>query len=182
MYGDAYSGYAPWAAAKKLPKALKAIATSASVVPGINFPMDRQHLSKFGLRLVVADGRCRSSDEPDAAEAPEWRALNEKWYRSGKRYRDLGRIYGRHNPVFIRWLNHPSYDATGKIFCPIGSSLPISTFRSHHDRLLRGKRAGRLIFFTQHHRFDPHANHTLLIGPYDESMVQAGASAEFSWL
>ena len=29
---------------------------------------------------------------------------------------------------------------------------------------------GDLYLFTQHHRFDPHANHTLLIGPYDENM------------
>jgi predicted acyl esterase len=29
----------------------------------------------------------------------------------------------------------------------------------------------------QHHRYNPHANHTLLIGPYDESMMRAGASA-----
>jgi uncharacterized protein len=32
--------------------------------------------------------------------------------------------------------------------------------------------------FTQHHRYNPHANHTLLIGPYDETMVRAGASAD----
>ena len=40
MYGDAYGGYAPWAAAKRLPKALKAIATSVSVAPGVSFPME----------------------------------------------------------------------------------------------------------------------------------------------
>jgi predicted acyl esterase len=34
-----------------------------------------------------------------------------------------------------------------------------------------------LYLFTQHHRYNPHANHTLLIGPYDETMVRAGASA-----
>ena len=36
---------------------------------------------------------------------------------------------------------------------------------------------GDLYFFTQHHRYDAHANHTLLIGPYDESMMRAGAAA-----
>jgi hypothetical protein len=36
---------------------------------------------------------------------------------------------------------------------------------------------GDLYYFTQHHRYNPHANQTLLIGPYDESMMQAGTSA-----
>jgi hypothetical protein len=36
---------------------------------------------------------------------------------------------------------------------------------------------GDLYLFMQHHRFNPRADHTLLIGPYDESMMRAGASA-----
>ncbi len=39
MYGDGYSGFASWAAAKKAPPALKAIATSATSAPGIDLPM-----------------------------------------------------------------------------------------------------------------------------------------------
>jgi hypothetical protein len=31
-----------------------------------------------------------------------------------------------------------------------------------------------LYYFKEQHRYDPHANHTLLIGPYDDSMTQAG--------
>jgi uncharacterized protein len=42
MYGDGYSGFAAWAAAKRLPPQLKAIATSDALAPGVNFPMDRQ--------------------------------------------------------------------------------------------------------------------------------------------
>ena len=79
----------------------------------------------WSLQMAEAD----RVNEPDAADAPEWRALNEKWYRSGRRYRDLGRLYGQPNPVFIRWLNHPSYDVYWQNLLPYGSSLPISTFR-----------------------------------------------------
>ena len=39
MYGDGYSGFTAWAAAKRLPPALKAIATSAATAPGIDVPM-----------------------------------------------------------------------------------------------------------------------------------------------
>jgi hypothetical protein len=178
MYGDAYSGYAPWAAAKQLPKALKAIATSVSVAPGINFPMEGNIFqnSAYGWSLQMTEAD--RVNEPDAADAPEWRALNEKWYRSGRPYRDLGRLYGMHNPVFIRWLNHPSYDAYWQNLLPYQEQfahldIPVLTMTGYYA----ASEPGDLYYFTQHHRYNPHANQTLLIGPYDESMMQAGTSA-----
>jgi uncharacterized protein len=178
MYGDAYSGYAPWAAAKQLPKALKAIATSVSVAPGVNFPMEGSIFqnSAYGWSLQMTEAD--RVNEPDAADAPEWRTLNEKWYRSGRPYRDLGRLYGMHNPVFIRWLNHPSYDAYWQKLLPYREQfahldIPVLTMTGYYA----ASEPGDLYFFTQHHRYNPHANQTLLIGPYDESMMQAGTSA-----
>jgi putative CocE/NonD family hydrolase len=178
MYGDAYSGYAPWAAAKRLPKALKAIATSVSVAPGVSFPMEGNIFQNaaYGWSLQMSDAA--RLDEPDPADAPEWRALNEKWYRSGRRYRDLGRLYGKHNPVFIRWLNHPSYDAYWQHFLPyreqfVHVDIPVLTMTGYYA----ASAPGDLYFFTQNHRYNPHANHTLLIGPYDENMMRAGAAA-----
>jgi len=178
MYGEAYSGYAPWAAAKRLPKALKAIATSVSVAPGVSFPMEGNIFQNaaYGWSLQMSDAA--RVDGPDSADAPEWRALNEKWYQSGRRYRDLGRLYGKHNPVFIRWLNHPSYDAYWQNLLPYREQfahidIPVLTMTGYYA----ASAPGDLYFFTQHHRFNPHANHTLLIGPYDESMMRAGAAA-----
>jgi uncharacterized protein len=178
MYGDAYGGYAPWAAAKKLPKALKAIATSVAVAPGVTSPMQGNIFqnSAYGWSLQMTEAA--RLEEPDAADAPEWRALNEKWYRSGRRYRDLGRLFGKHNPVFIRWLNHPSYDAYWQNLLPYREQfakidIPVLTMTGYYA----ASAPGDLYFFTQHHRYNPRANHTLLIGPYDESMMRAGASA-----
>jgi uncharacterized protein len=178
MYGDAYSGYAPWAAAKKLPTALKAIATSVSVAPGVSFPMEGNIFQNaaYGWSLQMSDAA--RVDEPDSADAPEWRALNEKWYQSGRRYRDLGRLYGKHNPVFIRWLNHPSYDAYWQNLLPYREQfahidIPVLTMTGYYA----ASAPGDLYFFTQLHRYNPHANHTLLVGPYDESMMRADAAA-----
>jgi uncharacterized protein len=178
VYGDGYSAYAPWAAAKKLPKALKAIATSAAMAPGISFPMEGNIFQNaaYGWSLQMTDAD--RADEPDSAAAPEWQALNEKWYRSGRRFRDLGRLYGQHNPVFIRWLNHPSYDAYWQNLLPDGKQfahldIPILTMTGYYA----AGETGDLYLFAQHHRYNPHANHTLLVGPYDESMMRAGAAA-----
>jgi len=40
-----------------------------------------------------------------------------------------------------------------------------------------GGEAGTLYYFSQHQRYKPKADHTLLIGPYDDSRVQGGHSA-----
>ncbi|MDP9224794.1 MAG: CocE/NonD family hydrolase, partial [Actinomycetota bacterium] len=40
MYGGSYNGFTTWAAAKKMPKALKAIMVGAPVGPGLNVPME----------------------------------------------------------------------------------------------------------------------------------------------
>jgi uncharacterized protein len=116
--------------------------------------------------------------EPEPADAPEWRALDEKWYRSGRRYRDLGRLYGKPNSVFIRWLNHPSYDEYWQNFLPYGKQfgridIPVLTMSGYYA----DGEAGDLYLFAQHHRYNPRANHTLFIGPYDESMMRVGSSA-----
>ena len=178
MYGEGWSAYSPWAAAKKVPPALKAIATSAANVPGINLPMEGNIFqnSAYGWSLQMAngDGPPQNSEQD---EAP-WRALNEKWYRSGRPYRDLGRIYGKHNPVFVRWLNHPSYDGYWQNYVPYREqfahlNIPVLTMTGY----FAADEPGDLYYFTQHRRYNPKADHTLLIGPYDEQSLRAGASA-----
>jgi putative CocE/NonD family hydrolase len=178
MYGEGWSAYAPWAAAKKLPPALKAIATSAAMVPGINLPMEGNIFqnSAYGWSLQMIDGG--AAEQGGDQDTTPWRALNEKWYRSGRPYRDLGRLYGKHNPVFIRWLNHPSYDGYWQNFVPYAKQfaqldIPVLTITGYYA----ASAPGDLYYFTQHHRYNPQADHTLLIGPYDEESMGRGAWA-----
>ena len=113
---------------------------------------------------------------PSFADDGVWRALNEKWYRSGRRYRDLGSIFGRPNPIFIRWLNHPSYDRFWQTMVPFREQfahldIPVLTTTGYFDE---GEPAA-LYYFSQHQRYNPHADHTLLIGPYDDNVIQHGS-------
>jgi putative CocE/NonD family hydrolase len=179
MYGEGWSAYAPWAAAKKLPPALKAIATSAADVPGINLPMEGNIFrnSAYGWSLQMTDRE--GPEQSTGPEAASWQALNEKWYRSGRPYRDLGRIYGKHNPVFIRWLNHPSYDRYWQKFVPYREqfahlNIPVLTMTGY----FAASEPGDLYYFTQHHKNNPKADHTLLIGPYDEEALRVGGAAD----
>ena len=178
MYGEGYSGFAAWAAAKHLPAALKAIATSAPSAPGVDVPMAGNIFQNSAYRwsLYVTDKN--TADEKDYYDDEIWHSLNRKWYVSGKRYRDFGRVYGKPNPIFIRWLNHPSYDQFWQEMTPYQKefskiNIPVLTMSGYYA----GSQPAALYYFTQHHRYNPHADHTLFIGPYDDAVMQRGPLA-----
>jgi putative CocE/NonD family hydrolase len=175
MYGDGYSGFTPWAAAKYLPPALKAIATSGASAPGIDVPMTGNVFQNSAYRWSSYVTNTKASDESGYYDDALWRALDQKWYVSGQRYRDLGRLHGKPNPIFIRWLNHPSYDRYWQEMIPYREqfahlNIPVLTVTGYYA----GSEPGALYYFSQHHRYDPHANHTLIIGPYDDAVMQRG--------
>jgi putative CocE/NonD family hydrolase len=178
MYGEGYSGFAAWAAAKHPPAALKALATSAPSAPGVDVPMAGNIFQNSAYRwsLYVTDKK--PADEKDFYDDSLWHALNERWYASGRRYRDLGRIFGKPDPIFIRWLNHPSYDRFWQEMIPFQEqfakiNMPVLTISGYYA----GSQPGALYYFTQHQRYNPHADHTLLIGPYDDAVMQRGPLA-----
>jgi putative CocE/NonD family hydrolase len=178
MYGDGYSGFTPWAAAKRLPPALKAIATSAATAPGIDVPMVGNIFQNSAYRWSSYVTNTETSDEHTYYDDALWRALDQKWYISGSRYRDMGRLYGKPNPIFIRWLNHPSYDRYWQEMVPYRDqfahiNIPVLTMTGYYS----GSEPGALYYFTQHLRYNPHADHTLVIGPYDDAVMQRGALA-----
>jgi putative CocE/NonD family hydrolase len=178
MYGDGYSGFTSWAAAKRMPAALKAIATSAASAPGIDLPMGGNIFQNSAYRWSSYVTNTNKSDEKEYYDDARWHALDQKWYLSGRRYRDMGRLYGKPNPIFIRWLNHPSYDRYWQEMVPFREqfahvNIPVLTITGYYA----GSERGALYYFTQHHRFNPHADHTLLIGPYDDAVMQRGPLA-----
>jgi putative CocE/NonD family hydrolase len=178
MYGDGYSGFTPWAAAKRMPPALKAIATSAPSAPGIDVPMGGNVFQNSAYRWSLYVTNTKASEENDYYDDSLWHSLDEKWYLSGSRYRDLGRLHEKPNPIFIRWLNHPSYDRFWQEMVPYREqfsrvNIPVLTITGYYA----GSEPGALHYFTQHTRYNPHADHTLVIGPYDDSVMQRGPLA-----
>jgi putative CocE/NonD family hydrolase len=190
MYGRGYAGFTPWAAATHRPRALKAIATVAPTAPGIDFPMSGGifHNAAFawsarvtGVMSTAAGGagpvESLGSDpggDPRIDDLEPWRALNERWYRSGRPYRDLGRLFGQPNPIFLRWLNHPSFDRFWQSMTPNREEfaridIPVLTVTGY----FAGSEPGALYLFSQH-RVDAHKDHTLVIGPFDDG--EDGAS------
>jgi putative CocE/NonD family hydrolase len=178
MYGDGYSGFTSWAAAKRLPPALKAIATSAPSAPGIDVPMGGSIFQNSAYRWSLHVANTNAAADDGYNDDGLWRALDLKWYESGRRYRGLGRLYGQPNPIFIRWLNHPSYDRYWQKMVPYREqfahiNIPVLTTTGY----FAASEPGALYYLTQHYRYNPHADHTLLIGPYDDSVMQRGPLA-----
>jgi len=176
MYGSTYSGFTPWAAAKHLPPALKAIAVTSPTAPGIDMPDDGGVFRNFAYRwsLYVMNAIDDKAYDDEAA----WRTLDQKWYASGKPYREFAGFYGKPDFLFLRWLNHPSYDRFWQMMIPYGRefakiNIPVLTITGYYA----ASEAGALYYFDEHHRNNPHADHTLLIGPYDDGATVGGVQS-----
>jgi putative CocE/NonD family hydrolase len=175
MYGGSYNGFAQWAALKQRPKALKAIATSATVAPGIDVPMEGGIFLNFMYPWPVYTTSNRALNDADYADAARWAKLDRDWYASGRAYRELPAIDGRGNPVFAKWLQHPDYDAYWQAMIPqegefAGIDIPVLATTGYFD----GGQIGALHYFREHLRHRPDADHTLLIGPYEHFTMQSG--------
>jgi putative CocE/NonD family hydrolase len=175
MNGGSYSGGTAWAAAKHRPKALKAIVVGAPVAPGIDVPMEGNVFWNFVYPWPFFTTNVKGLDEATYSQTERWARLNHDWYMSGRPYRELDQIDGTPNPVFHRWIDHPSYDAYWRNMIPFGKefaqvNLPVLTTAGYYF----GGPGAAVYYMTQHYKNNPRADHTLLIGPYDHFGGQRG--------
>ncbi|BEP51825.1 CocE/NonD family hydrolase [Variovorax paradoxus] len=179
MIGDGYSGYAAWAAARRRPAALKAIATIAPMAPGIDFPMAGQIFRNAMVRWAEehAEGeplRPGVDADPDTA----WQALDARWYRGHRPYWDVDRVLlGKRSRLIRTWLTHPSHDRYWQKFLPSAEQfaridIPVLSFAGYY-----GADSGALYFHQEHRRHRPQADTTLLLGPYDAASIRHGTAA-----
>ncbi len=178
MYGVAYSGFAVWAAAaRKLPPELKAIATTDATAPGVDSPMTGNIFQNSAYRWSYQVTHDEGPEDKTFADDAQWRAFNQAWYTSGRRYREFPSANTRADAIFRGWLNHPSYDRYWQKLTPGAEqfahlNIPVLTTTGYYA----DGEIGALYFFTQHLKHNPKANHTLLIGPYDDGAIQRSPS------
>ncbi len=175
MFGGSYNSFAQWAALKHRPKALRAIATSASAAPGIDIPMEGGIFLNFMYPWPLYTASSRWLDDARYDDAARWAKLDRTGYASGRAYRDRAAIDGAANPVFATWLRHPDYDAYWQAMIPQGGEfagidIPVLATTGYFD----GAQAGVLHYFREHLRHRPAADHTLVIGPFEHTTMQTG--------
>lgn len=181
MVGDGYSGYAAWAAARRRPPALKAIATIAPMAPGIDFPMAGQIFRNAMVRWAQEHATLeplRAALDADADLDAIWQALDARWYRGDRPYWDIDRVLlGKRSRLIRTWLTHPSHDRFWQKFLPSPEQfaridIPVLSFAGYY-----GADAGALYFHQEHRRHRPQADTTLLLGPYDATSIRLGTAA-----
>ncbi|MEA2173944.1 MAG: uncharacterized protein QOD00_1536 [Blastocatellia bacterium] len=175
MFGGSYEGFTQWAAAKHMPKALKAIMPSVTFAPGIDFPMPGGVFQNYGFPWPFYTTNVKTLDDATYNDSDRWNRLNHDWYVSGRAYRDLEKIYGAPNPIWDRWIEHPSYDGYWRNMIPYGEEfarirIPVLTTTGYYD----DGQIGALYYFIQHYKYNPQAEHYLVIGPYDHVGGQRG--------
>jgi len=176
LLGTNYGGYVAWAATKRMPPALKAIVTSDPMAPGIDVPMSGGGIFVNPSYRWLYNVTAAPDDKLPADD--RWRALDEDWYKNGRRYREFPTLPGRASAIFRGWLNHPSYDRYWQKLLPFREefarvNIPVLTVTGYYS----SGAAASLYYFTQHHQHNAHANHALLIGPYDDQGVERGPAA-----
>ena len=180
MFSGSYVGFTQWAAAKHMPRALKAIMPAVPVAPGLDVPMEGSVVWNFVYPWTFYTLDNRGLDTATYNDFARWRRLNRTWYTSGAAYRKMDSIDGTPNPGFARWLAHPSYDAYWQSMIPYGDEfahikIPVLMTAGYFF----GGPGAAVYYFSQHQAHDPAADDYLVIGPYDHPGGQRGVVDAF---
>ena len=118
MYSGSYDGFTQWAAAKHMPRGLKALMPGAPVAPGLDVPMEGNIVWNFIYPWPFYTTDVKGLDNQTYFDNARWRRLNREWYVRGGAYRDLEQLDGTSNPIFDQWISHPDYDAYWQAMIP----------------------------------------------------------------
>lgn len=159
MFGGSYSGYSQWATTKNIHPALKTIVPQVAVMPGFDSPMENN--VPYGNILGWATDNIYKNK-------PYNRNLVFEWFNQGSSFQSLDSLGGQPNPIFQKWLQHPSYDSYWQSMVPTPQEyskidIPILSTTGYYD----GSQIGAIQYFKLHNKYNKNANHYFVIGPYD---------------
>jgi putative CocE/NonD family hydrolase len=169
-WGGSWRGFAQWSIAKEFPPHLKAMAPTASVYPGVDYPQPNGIFMSYTLQwLTYVHGRALNSGVFGASDL--W--INAEWQQvtTGRSFQELEDLTGAKGTVFRTWLAHPREDAFWQATTPRTEDyarirIPILTITGHHD----GDQLGALTYYERHMAHgarEATARHWLVIGPWD---------------
>jgi uncharacterized protein len=173
MYGGSYTGLVQWSATKHLHPALKTIVPYVAAMHGLGLPMENNVFlnANYGWSFYVTNNKYL--DEKTYADPQRLQSLNQRWYASGRPYREIDQVDGTPNRFLQRWLAHPAFDAYWQALTPYKEDyarigIPILSITGYYD----DAQISALHYFREHYKYNPKANHYLLIGPYDHFGAQ----------
>jgi putative CocE/NonD family hydrolase len=179
MYGGSYSGFAQWAAAKHLHPALKTIVPYVAAIPGLGLPMENNVFLAANYQWAFYITNNKYTDDAVNKDNARWRKMRNNWWESGAAYNKIDSIDGTPNPWLQKWLSHPDYDAYWQSMVPYGQdfkhiNIPVLSITGYYD----DGQVSALEYLREHYKYNPSAEHYLIIGPYDHFGSQVGGVAK----
>jgi putative CocE/NonD family hydrolase len=177
MYGGSYSGFAQWAAAKRLHPALKTIVPYAAAIPGQGLPMENNVFLTANYQWPFYVTNNKYTDDAINNDNARFRKMRLNWFASGAAYQKIDSVDGAPNPWLQKWLKHPSYDSYWQSMVPYREdfaqiTIPVLTVTGYYD----DGQISALHYLREHYRYYPQAEHYLVIGPYDHFGAQRGGT------
>ncbi len=177
MMGGSYLGFSQWSAVKKPHPALKTIVPQVAVGIGVDYPMRNHVFMSYMLRWIHYVINNKFTDEKSFFDGEHWSGLFEKWYKEGSAFQTLDSLNGKPNKIFQRWIDHPAYDEFWQNMVPYREdfaniNIPVLTTTGYFDV----DQLGAMYYFKEHYKYNPEAEHYLLIGPYSHGGGQSYAN------
>ena len=173
MYGGSYLGFAAWAATKNIHPALKTIVPYAAAIPGQGLPMENNIFLNANYAWSGLVTNHKHQDWSVYDDSNRFFNLNQRYFQEGRAYRELDAIDGTPSPWLQKWLKHPSYDAYWQAMVPYQDdyrniNIPVLSFTGYYD----DGQISAVHYLDQHYKYNPDAQHYLVIGPYDHATTQ----------
>jgi putative CocE/NonD family hydrolase len=174
MFGGSYEGFVQWAALKHPNPALKTVVPWSAVHPGLVLPMSNNVFQNANYQWTFYVTDNRTLDWAVNSDQHRWDSLFQRWYASGKPYREIDQMDGTPNPLLQQQLRHPSFDAYWQAMAPFKTEfenihIPVLQITGYFDPA----QIAALYYLTEHYHYFPAAEHYLVIGPYDHQGAQA---------
>lgn len=170
--GGSWGGFTQWSIAKEFPPHLKAMAPTAAVYPGVDYPQRWGIFGTYALRwLTYVHGRALNTGLFENIDL--WRNAVYEQVTSGRAFQDIEDIAGVKGTVFRTWLAHPREDAYWQAITPSPEHyakfrIPILTVTGHYD----ADQLGAMTYYDRHMASGPKdvtARHWLVMGPWDHA-------------
>lgn len=179
MFGGSYNGFTQWAAAKKMHPALKTIVPYVANRPGMGLPMENNVFINPNYEWAFYVGNNKSLDTIAGNDRQRSRDMQNKWWESGAAYNKMDSIDERPNKWFQRWISHPSFDAYWQQMAPYQEDfaqidIPVLSIDGYYN----DSQNSGLYYLREHYKYNPKAEHYLIIGPYGHFGAQKGGFPE----
>ncbi len=173
MFGGSYNGFTQWAATKKLHPALKTIVPYVASRPGMGLPMENNVFVNPNYEWSFYVGNNRSLDTLAGNDRQRFRTMMFNWWEAGVAYNKMDSIDGSPNKWFQRWVSHPSFDEYWQKMAPYKEdfsqiNIPVLSIDGYYN----DSQNSGLYFLREHYKYNPQAEHYLIIGPYSHLGAQ----------